>query len=202
MNDLIQNDGVDHIENESTTISSHDINNEIAIFAGGCFWCTEAFFKNLKGVLSVVPGYTGGEKPNPSYEEVCTGETGHAEAIMLEYDPSIISYQDLLSVFFATHDPTAKNRQGNDVGTQYRSAIFYIGPHQKNAAKDCIKELESKKVFNSPIVTQMLPLQEFFPAEDYHKNYFETHKEAPYCQIVIGPKVAKLRQTFKRLLKD
>lgn len=176
-------------------------NTEIAVFAGGCFWCTEALFKSLKSVISAIPGYTGGNTDNPSYEEVSGGKSGHAEAVKIEYDPSVISYEDLLSVFFNTHDPTELNRQGADVGPQYRSAIFYTSPEQKKTAENLIEELGRKEAYDKPVVTKVEPFKRFFEAEDYHKNYYESHKDAPYCQIVIAPKLEKLNERFTNLLK-
>lgn len=170
-----------------------------AVFAGGCFWCTEAIFKELKGVKSVVPGYSGGKIKNPTYDQVSGGETGHAEATKFEYDPGVISYNDLLTVFFATHDPTTLNRQGNDAGTQYRSVIFYMDEGQKKAAEDFIKKIDTDK--SRPVVTEVVPFEEFYEAEDYHKNYYENHKDQPYCQLVISPKLEKLKSHFQELLK-
>lgn len=171
-----------------------------AVFAGGCFWCTEAIFKELKGVKSVTPGYSGGKVKNPTYEQVSTGETGHAEATEFEYDPAVISYNDLLTVFFATHDPTTLNRQGNDVGSQYRSAIFYMDEVQKKEAEEFIKKIDIDK--DRPVVTEVVPFEEFYKAEDYHKNYYEAHKDQPYCQLVISPKLEKLKSHFRALLKN
>lgn len=171
-----------------------------AVFAGGCFWCTEAIFKELKGVKSVTPGYSGGKVKNPTYEQVSTGETGHAEATEFEYDPAVISYNDLLTVFFATHDPTTLNRQGNDVGSQYRSAIFYMDEVQKKEAEEFIKKIDIDK--DRPVVTEVVPFEEFYEAEDYHKNYYEAHKDQPYCQLVISPKLEKLKSHFRALLKN
>lgn len=171
---------------------------EIATFAGGCFWCTEALFKNLRGVKSVTPGYSGGESDNPTYEEVSTGETGHAESIQIEFDPKVISFKDLLYVFFKTHDPTTLNRQGADVGTQYRSIVFYHDERQEKIAQEIKKEIA--KDYDSPIVTEILPFKEFYKAEDYHKNYYEEHKNAPYCKLVIDPKISKLKKNFPNFL--
>ncbi|HEY5220651.1 MAG TPA: peptide-methionine (S)-S-oxide reductase MsrA [Candidatus Paceibacterota bacterium] len=173
-----------------------------AVFAGGCFWCTEAVFEELRGVISVMPGYTGGTVPNPTYEAVCTGETGHAEATRIIYDPSKIKYHDLLTVFFATHDPTTLNRQGNDVGTQYRSAIFYDTPAQKVAAEKFIAELNASDPNGKPIVTEVVPLDRFYEAEDYHRQYFKNHPEKGYCQLIIEPKVVKLQKQFADLLNN
>jgi peptide-methionine (S)-S-oxide reductase len=174
--------------------------NEIAVFGGGCFWCTEAIFQSLKGVKLVLPGYTGGQVKNPTYEMVCGGNTGHAEATKIEFDPLDISYQVLLEVFFATHDPTTLNRQGHDVGTQYRSVIFYSSLEQKQAAEEYIKSVQ--KDFSSQIVTQLEPLSEFYVAENYHQNYFNNNKNAPYCQAVINPKLKKFREKFIHLINN
>ena len=176
-------------------------NKEIAVFANGCFWCTEAIFSSLKGVISVTSGYTGGTVKNPTYEPVCEGTTGHAECIKIEFDPSVISYDDLLVVFFNTHNPTTLNRQGNDVGTQYRSAIFYADDMQKQKAEQLIVELNTTKAYETPIVTEVVPLGEFYSAEQYHAQYYAKHAEQPYCQIVIAPKVEKFRKQFEKLLK-
>ncbi len=174
--------------------------NAIAVFANGCFWCTEAVFSMLKGVSSVLPGYTGGKTDNPNYESVSGGNTGHAEAIQIEYDPSVISYDDLLSVFFNTHDPTTLNRQGNDVGTQYRSAIFYNTPEQKEKAESLIKELNDTKAYDKLVVTEVRPLTVFYPSETYHHEYYKNNKNQPYCQLVIAPKLEKLQERFEKLL--
>lgn len=175
-------------------------NSSLAVFANGCFWCTEAVFKSLKGVKSLVSGYTGGTVANPTYEQVSGGNTGHAEAIKIEFDSKIISYEDLLTVFFYTHDPTTLNRQGNDVGTQYRSAIFYADNEQKNRAEKLVRELTDSKAYDKPIVTEIKPLGEFYDAEYYHRDYYELHKDAPYCQLVIAPKLEKLQRRFAELL--
>lgn len=177
---------------------------EIAVFGGGCFWCTEAVFGELKGVKSVMPGYAGGTSPNPTYESVCGGKTGHAEVIKIEYDPSQISYKDLLTVFFATHDPTAMNRQGADVGTQYRSVILYTTEEQKREAEEFILDLNQPapdQKAGKPVVTEMKPLDKFFPAENYHREYYQKNQDAPYCQVVINPKLKKLYKRFAKLLK-
>ncbi len=173
-----------------------------AVFAGGCFWCTEAVFQKLRGVQSVVPGYTGGETANPTYDQVSMGNTGHAEAIKFEYDESQITYGDLLNVFFATHNPTQLNRQGNDVGTQYRSAIFYADDSQRGQAEEFIEKLNSEKVFDELIITTLEPLKDFYEAEDYHRNYFERNQGQPYCQVVINPKLKKLKEKFANLIKE
>ena len=173
-------------------------NMETAVFGGGCFWCTEAIFSSLKGVMEVLPGYAGGTVPNPTYEQVCTGTTGHAEAIKITFDPSQITYNDLLTVFFATHDPITLNRQGADVGTQYRSVIFTTTPDQEQQAKDFISQLNQEGL---KVVTEITSFTEFYPAEDYHKNYYEAHKDDPYCESVISPKLEKLQAKFSELLK-
>jgi peptide-methionine (S)-S-oxide reductase len=176
--------------------------NEEAVFAGGCFWCTEALFKSLKGVISVTSGYSGGSMENPSYEKVSGGATGHAEAIKIEFNPNVISYGDLLTVFFNTHNPTTLNRQGDDVGTQYRSVIFYTSDAQKIAAEKFVAELTESKAYDKPIVTEIKPFAKFYPAESYHQNYYEQNKNAPYCEIVIAPKIEKLQKRFSALLKN
>ena len=177
-------------------------NSETAIFAGGCFWCTEAIYQHTKGVESVVPGYAGGHVKNPSYEEVSQGNTGHAEAVRITYDPDKISYTDLLYIFFKTHDPTTLNRQGADVGPQYRSAIFYMNADQKAAAESIIKNLAEKGIWDDPIVTEINPYKNFYEAEDYHKDYYENNANAPYCQAVINPKLKKFKKEFTDLSKD
>ena len=175
--------------------------NELATFGSGCFWCTEAFFQRLKGVEKVTSGYSGGQTKNPTYREVCSGLTGHAEVIQVSYDPSAISYDDLLEVFFSTHDPTTLNRQGGDTGTQYRSVIFYHNEEQKKSAEQFKQQLEKEKAFKNPIVTEIAPYSEFFPAENYHQEYFDRNGEAPYCQFVIAPKLQKFTSGFKEKLK-
>ncbi len=181
-----------------------DKNNsiEIAIFGGGCFWCTEAVFKMLKGVKSVAPGYAGGKTKNPTYEEVSTGETGHAEATRVEFDPALISFRDLMTVFFASHDGSSLNRQGNDIGTQYRSVIFYTTPEQRIEAEKFIGELNRSNPDGKPIITQVEPLDTFWPAENYHQDYYAHHKDAAYCQLVINPKLEKVQHLFADLLND
>ena len=173
-----------------------------ATFAGGCFWCTEAVFAELEGVKSVTSGYIGGRVPNPTYKDVCTGMTGHAEAIEIEYDPAVIPFQKLLEVFFATHDPTTLNRQGADVGTQYRSGIFFHDEEQKRIAIEVIQALDRGRVFGARIVTEVTPASTFYPAEDYHQDYFANNPFQPYCQAVAAPKVAKVRKAFKDLVKE
>jgi len=175
---------------------------EMATLAGGCFWCLEAVFDQLQGVQSVESGYMGGDSPNPSYEAVCTGETGHAEVVRINFDPAVVSYRDLLAVFFTIHDPTTLNRQGNDRGTQYRSAIFFHTPEQEQAAREVIANLTSKALFSDRIVTQVVPATTFWQAEDYHQEYFErVGSQNPYCTFVVEPKVAKFRKHFTDRLK-
>lgn len=176
--------------------------SEVAVFGGGCFWCTEAVFRELRGVTSVTPGYAGGTVPNPSYEAVCTGKTGHAEVSRIVYDPSQISFNDLLTVFFATHDPTTLNRQGNDVGTQYRSVVFYTMEAQKRDAEAFIKKLADSDPHGKPVVTEIKPLTAFYEAENYHHDYFKNNPSQPYCQLIIEPKVQKLEKQFAELLKS
>ena len=173
-----------------------------AVFGGGCFWCTEAVFQMLKGVQKVESGYAGGEKENPSYEAVSSGDTGHAEVIRVTYDPAIISYEDLLTVFFGSHDPTTPNRQGADVGEQYRSVILYETAQEREAAERIAHEIQESLKDGTRVVTQILPLKKFFPAEGYHQNYFKTNTSAPYCQLVIEPKVEKVRKRFAELVKQ
>jgi peptide-methionine (S)-S-oxide reductase len=174
---------------------------ELATFGGGCFWCLEAVFEQLRGVDKVVSGYAGGHVDQPDYHTVCSGQTGHAEVVQVAFDPSVLSYRDLLDVFFATHDPTTLNRQGADVGTQYRSAIFHHSPQQKEEAERRIQELNAEKIWDRPIVTEVAPLEKFYPAEDYHQGYFRGNPSQGYCQAVIAPKVAKLRKGFAGKLK-
>lgn len=176
-------------------------NQEVATLAGGCFWCMEAIFKDLKGVKQVEPGYSGGDLPHPTYEQVCTGETGHAEVVQIIFDPQVISYKELLEVFFTVHNPTTLNRQGEDIGTQYRSAIFYHTPEQKNIAGEVITEFEEKGIWEDLIVTEITAFEAFYPAEDYHRNYFENNPDKAYCRMVIAPKVAKFRRKFLEKLK-
>jgi len=174
---------------------------ELATFGGGCFWCTEAVFKQIDGVVETVVGYAGGDVENPTYEQVCTGTTGHAEVCQVKYDPEKISYKDLLEVFFKTHDPTTLNRQGADVGTQYRSVIFYHNDVQKNLALEYIKKLGREGVYSKPIVTQVEPLKNFYRAEEYHQNYFEKNPYSTYCIFVVAPKIDKTKKLFKDKLK-
>ena len=175
---------------------THAHKQETATLAGGCFWCLDAVFADLKGVDKVESGFSGGAVPNPSYEQVCTGSTGHAEVVQVTFDPSVISYRDLLDVFFTVHDPTTLNRQGNDVGTQYRSAIFTHSPEQKAAAGKAIADLTAQRVWSGPIVTRIEPFTAFYRAEDYHQDYYAKNPRAGYCQLVIAPKVAKFRKHF------
>ena len=175
---------------------------DIAVFGGGCFWCTEAVFKMLTGVISVTPGYAGGTKPNPTYDEVSSGRTGHAEVTRIEYDREQISFRTLMTVFFATHDPTTLNRQGNDVGTQYRSVILYTTPTQKEEAEAFIHEIDASTKEGNPVVTEVQPLTAFYEAESYHLDYFAHHGDQAYCNLVISPKVEKVQKEFAALLKS
>jgi peptide-methionine (S)-S-oxide reductase len=176
-------------------------NLQTATLAGGCFWCLEAVYDELKGVHSVESGYAGGHMDNPSYRDVCTGNTGHAEVVQIRFDPNIISYRDLLNVFFTIHDPTTLNRQGGDVGTQYRSAIFYHNEEQKKIAEEVIKDLTAQKLWDNPIVTEVTRFDKFYVAEDYHQEYFAKNPYQPYCQVVVAPKVGKFRKHFLEMLK-
>ncbi|MEJ7642164.1 MAG: peptide-methionine (S)-S-oxide reductase MsrA [Candidatus Nitrosocosmicus sp.] len=169
---------------------------ETATFANGCFWCTEAVFKRLKGVKSVLPGYAGGTVKDPSYDQVCAGNTGHAESIQIKFDPKVIPFEKILDIFWHTHDPTTPNRQGNDIGTQYRSAIFFHNEKQKETAEKSKKDLEEKGVYENSIVTEIAPIKNFYVAEDYHKDYYDNHQDAPYCNYVIDPKIHKLLQRY------
>lgn len=175
---------------------------EKATLGGGCFWCTEAVFTRMDGVESVMPGYAGGHVENPTYEQVCGGDTGHAEVVQLTFDPSRISYAEILEIFFATHDPTTKDRQGNDVGPQYRSVVFAHDDSQERTARETISKLSEEDVFEAPIVTEVDRLGTFWPAEDYHHDYFARNGRQPYCMFVIAPKVAKLRKSHAHRLKD
>ncbi len=175
--------------------------SEVATLAGGCFWCLEAVYDDLRGVLDVVSGYAGGQVARPSYAQVCTGTTGHAEVVQVTFDPQEIGFRDLLKVFFSIHDPTTLNRQGSDVGTQYRSAIFYHSPAQEAVARQTIAELSAAGLWPAPIVTQVVPFTEFYPAEDYHQEYFAHHPDQGYCQLVVAPKVAKFRKQHMERLK-
>jgi peptide-methionine (S)-S-oxide reductase len=176
-------------------------NLQTATLAGGCFWCLEAVFDELRGVETVESGYTGGGTGNPTYREVCSGMTGHTEVVQVKFDPNVISYKDLLNVFFAIHDPTTLNRQGADTGTQYRSAIFYHDDEQKLVAAGLIKELNAQKIWNRPIVTEVTKFDKFYMAEDYHQEYYSKNANQPYCQVVVAPKVAKFRKHFLEMLK-
>ena len=176
-------------------------NLEKATLGGGCFWCTEAVYLELKGVVDVKPGYSGGEVKNPTYEEVCTGTTGHAEAVQITFDADVVSFKDILEVFFMTHDPTTLNRQGNDVGPQYRSVIFYHNEKQKEVAENAVQLFTEEKVYDRPIVTQVEPFEAFYMAEDYHLNYYNRNKGQGYCQFIITPKLEKFRKIFKNQLK-
>lgn len=184
------------VENSKKSNSSEEIT-----LANGCFWCTEAIFKRVRGILSAVPGYSGGFLADPSYDQVCTGETGHAEAIQIQFDPKIIPLEKLLEIFWYTHDPTTLNRQGSDVGTQYRSAIFYQTPKQKDIATAVKEDIEKKKLYSNPIVTEITPFKNFYPAEKYHKDYYDNNKSVPYCSYVIDPKVEKLLSKFHDSVK-
>ncbi|HTZ61592.1 MAG TPA: peptide-methionine (S)-S-oxide reductase MsrA [Thermoplasmata archaeon] len=175
---------------------------EVATLGGGCFWCTEAVFSELRGVERVEPGYAGGTRPNPSYEEVCTGRTGHAEVVQVTFDPKLLSYHDLLTIFFTVHDPTTLNRQGADVGTQYRSVVLYHDAAQKATAERVIAELEGEKIWRKKFVTELVPFTAFYPAEEYHHDYFRRNPSGGYCQFVIAPKVAKFRSHFAERLKS
>jgi len=174
---------------------------DVATLAGGCFWCLEAVFDGMKGVASVESGYMGGKSANPTYEQVCGGDTGHAEVVRVAFDPAVVSFKELLEVFFVIHDPTTLNRQGNDAGTQYRSAIFYHTPQQKAAAEAVIAQLDAAKLWNGPIVTELAPASAFYMAEGYHQEYFARNPYQPYCQAVVAPKVAKFRKHFLAKLK-
>jgi peptide-methionine (S)-S-oxide reductase len=173
---------------------------ETAVFGGGCFWCTEAVFRALKGVTSVLPGYTGGSTENPTYMSVCRGDTGHVEVVKIEFDPAIVKYETLLTVFFASHDPSSLNRQGNDVGTEYRSVVFYTTPEQKEAVEKFIQEANNSNTAGKPIITAVEPLKKFYVAENYHQDYYAKNKERGYCQVVINPKLEKIQREFGELL--
>ncbi len=189
-------------ESEMTEMdSTQNLNLEKATFGGGCFWCTEAIYERVEGVHKVISGYAGGTVKNPTYEQVCTGKTGHAEVIQISYDPSVVSYDELLEIFFKTHDPTTLNRQGADAGTQYRSVIFYSNDEQKKKAEYYKAELDKSGSWDKPIVTEISPLTNFYPAEDYHQDYYENNPNQGYCSFVIGPKVEKFEKVFKDKLK-
>jgi peptide-methionine (S)-S-oxide reductase len=174
---------------------------EVATLGGGCFWCTEALFTQLKGVENAQPGYSDGKTENPTYEQVCTGKTGHAETVQINFDPTVISYKEILQIFFSTHDPTTLNRQGADVGTQYRSIILYHNEEQRRIAEEVIKEITEEKAFEKPIVTQLEPLKIFYKAEDYHKDYFKRHPDQAYCSLLIAPKITKFQKLYLNKLK-
>jgi peptide-methionine (S)-S-oxide reductase len=174
---------------------------EVATLGGGCFWCLEAVYQELRGVEKVESGYSGGDVPNPTYRQVCSETTGHAEVVQVTFDPDLVSYRDILEVYFTIHDPTTLNRQGADVGTQYRSVIFYHTEEQKRTAEEVISEIEAEGIWNNPIVTEVVPLDEFYVAEDYHQNYFRNNGFQPYCQVIIAPKVAKFRKQHLERLK-
>jgi peptide-methionine (S)-S-oxide reductase len=188
------------MSSDSGTTSNGD-KREVATLAGGCFWCLEAVYNQLRGVLKVESGYAGGHIPNPNYQQVCTGGTGHAEVVQVTFDPEVITFRDLLEIFFTIHDPTTLNRQGADVGTQYRSAIFYHTPEQKETAEQIISEMTAEKVWDNQIVTEVTPLKDFYPAEDYHQEYYLNNPSQGYCRVVIAPKVAKFRQKYLEKLK-
>ena len=173
-------------------MNENKTDHETATFANGCFWCSEAIFKRLNGIKSVLPGYSGGQVKNPTYEQVCTGRTGHAESIQIEFDPKVMNFEKILDIFWRTHDPTTLNRQGNDIGTQYRSAIFYHDLKQKEIAEKSKRDFENEGVYKDPVVTEIAPFSGFYVAEDYHKNYYDEHRDAPYCSYIIDPKVHKL----------
>jgi len=178
-----------------------ELHTEAATLAGGCFWCLEAVFNDLRGVDKVVSGYSGGDVHNPSYRDVCTGRTGHAEVVQITFDPQVVTFRELLRVFFTIHDPTTRDRQGMDVGTQYRSAIFYHTPEQKTVAENVIAEMEAAKIYDAPIVTEVTPFTIFYPAEDYHQRYYEQNPDEGYCRAIIAPKVSKFRKVFLEKLR-
>jgi peptide-methionine (S)-S-oxide reductase len=179
-----------------------DAMREVATLGGGCFWCLEAVYEQLKGVERVRSGYAGGHVPSPTYHQVCSGTTGHAEVVEVTFDPAVVSYREILEIFFTIHDPTTLNRQGADVGTQYRSVVFYHTPQQKAEAEEVIRDLEAEAVWEEPIVTQVVAASEFHPAEDYHQEYYRRNPAQPYCQVVVAPKVAKFRRKFLDRLKE
>ena len=197
-----QNNGESKTEKQNQLTLSNMDSLSVATFGAGCFWCVEAVFQDLKGVYKVESGYTGGSVKNPSYKEVCNGTTGHAEVIQIRYNPNEISFEELLEVFWEVHDPTTLNRQGNDVGTQYRSAIYYHNDEQKNTSESYKKRLNDKQVFPNPIVTEISPADTFYVAENYHQDYFNQNGEQPYCAFVIKPKVEKFKKVFKEKLKE
>lgn len=185
-----------------STYQKKESDYETATLGGGCFWCTEAVYKEMKGVVEVLPGFSGGHIKNPAYREVTTGRTGHAEVVQITFNPKEVSYEEILEVFFLTHDPTTLNRQGNDVGTQYRSAVFYHNDEQKASAELAIRTLEQERVYDNPVVTEVTPFEVFYEAEDYHRDYFANNRNQPYCQFVVAPKVEKFRKQFREKLKD
>jgi peptide-methionine (S)-S-oxide reductase len=186
-------------QNQTQKINAKKL--KVATLGGGCFWCTEALFTQLKGVENVQPGYSGGKTENPTYEQVCNGKTGHAETVQINFDPTVISYKEILQIFFSTHDPTTLNRQGADVGTQYRSIILYHNGEQRRIAEEVIKEITEEKAFEKPIVTQLEPFKIFYKAEDYHKDYFKRHPDQAYCSLLIAPKIAKFQKLYLNKLK-
>ncbi|MDP5253458.1 MULTISPECIES: peptide-methionine (S)-S-oxide reductase MsrA [unclassified Vibrio] len=177
-------------------------NLQVATLAGGCFWCIESAFNTVEGVISAVSGYAGGETPDPTYEQVCTGQTGHAEVVQVTFDAELIRYREVLEIFFALHNPTQLNRQGNDVGTQYRSAIFYHDDQQKAAAEAIIAEMSQEKIWPDPVVTEVVAINNYYPAEDYHQDYFKNNPQNQYCSLVVAPKLAKFKQTFASRLRS
>ena len=189
------------MNNDKAQGSQENSKLETATFGSGCFWCVEALFENLKGVQAVISGYSGGEKTDPTYKEVCTGLTGHAEVCQIKYDPQIINFKELLEVFWQTHDPTTLNRQGGDVGTQYRSAIFYHTPEQKQLSEKYKEQLDKSGAFPDPIITEIVPFVKFYPAENYHQDYYNNNSSQPYCSMVIKPKVEKFKKAFQDRLK-
>jgi peptide-methionine (S)-S-oxide reductase len=186
---------------DSNTVSARSAGTEVATLAGGCFWCLEAVYDQLRGVEDVMSGYSGGDTINPTYKEVCTGTTGHAEVVQVTFDPSVVSFREILQVFFTIHDPTTRNRQGADIGPQYRSAIFYHSPEQRATADQVIAELSTAQVWSAPVVTEVMPFRAFYPAENYHQEYFAHNPSQGYCQVVIAPKVAKFRRQYMERLK-
>jgi peptide-methionine (S)-S-oxide reductase len=190
------------VQNRDLGANVMDKPSDVATLGGGCFWCLEAVFEQVRGVERVQSGYSGGRVAQPTYEHVCTGSTGHAEVVQLTFDPAVISFRTLLEIFFATHDPTTLNRQGADVGTQYRSAIFYHTPEQQQIAESLIAELNAARIWDAPIVTQVVPCEAFYPAEDYHQGYFRDNPAQGYCRVVIAPKVAKFRKQFAQQLSS
>ena len=188
-------------QNKESEMMGTGQSKEVATLAGGCFWCLEAVYKTLRGVTGVVSGYAGGDVLNPTYYQVCEGTTGHAEVVQITFDPRAVTFRELLEVFFTIHDPTTLNRQGADIGTQYRSAVFYHTPEQRETAKQLIAELDSAHIWDAPIVTEVAPLKTFYPAEDYHQNYFDNNPTQPYCRAIVAPKVAKFRKQFLEKLK-